>query len=71
MARIIIADDDELVGEMARDALIASADRQVHLVEHFSGPKVLLQKLGSTIVNKAASTATNAGVCNWKPQPSA
>ncbi len=35
---------------------IVIADRQVHLVEHFSGPKKLLQKLGSTIVNKAAGT---------------
>ena len=35
---------------------VVIADRQVHLVEHFSGPKVALQKLGSRIVNKAAST---------------
>ncbi|MCU1693091.1 MAG: glycosyl transferase family 2 [Frankiales bacterium] len=35
---------------------IVIADRQVHLVEHFSGPKVLLQKLGSAVVNKAAGT---------------
>jgi glycosyltransferase involved in cell wall biosynthesis len=35
---------------------IVIADRQVHLVEHFSGLKVLLQKLGSNIVNKAAGT---------------
>ena len=35
---------------------IVIADRQVHLVEHFSRPKVLLQKLGSRIVNKAAGT---------------
>ena len=35
---------------------IVIADRQVHLVEHFSGPKVALQKLGSRIVNKAAGT---------------
>jgi glycosyltransferase involved in cell wall biosynthesis len=35
---------------------IVIADRQVHLVEHFSGPKVMLQKLGSRIVNKAAGT---------------
>ena len=38
------------------EADIVIADRQVALVEHFSGPKVLLQKLGSTIVNKAAGT---------------
>ncbi|MCW2777714.1 MAG: glycosyltransferase family 2 protein [Frankiales bacterium] len=35
---------------------VVIADRQVHLVEHFSGPKVLLQKLGSAVVNKAAGT---------------
>ncbi len=35
---------------------IVIADRQVHLVEHFSGPKVLLQKVGSRIVNRAAGT---------------
>ena len=35
---------------------IVIADRQVHLVEHFSGPKVALQKLGSRIVNRAAGT---------------
>ncbi|HUR14118.1 MAG TPA: glycosyltransferase family 2 protein, partial [Mycobacteriales bacterium] len=35
---------------------IVIADRQVHTVEHFSGPKVLLQKLGSWVVNKAAGT---------------
>jgi glycosyltransferase involved in cell wall biosynthesis len=38
------------------EADIVIADRQVHLVEHFSGPKVMLQKFGSTIVNKAAGT---------------
>ncbi|MBK5307385.1 MAG: glycosyltransferase family 2 protein [Frankiaceae bacterium] len=41
---------------IAGEADIVIADRQVHLVEHFSGPKVLLQKLGSRIVNKAAGT---------------
>ena len=35
---------------------VVIADRQVHLVEHFSGPKVMLQKIGSRIVNRAAST---------------
>jgi glycosyltransferase involved in cell wall biosynthesis len=38
------------------EADIVIADRQVHLVEHFSGPKVMLQTLGSKIVNKAAGT---------------
>ena len=41
---------------IAGTADIVIADRQVHLVAHFSGPKVRLQKLGSTIVNKAAGT---------------
>ena len=36
---------------VAGRADIVIADRQVHLVEHFSGPKVALQKLGSRIVN--------------------
>jgi glycosyltransferase involved in cell wall biosynthesis len=35
---------------------IVIADRQVHLVEHFSGPKKLLQKLGSAVVNRVAGT---------------
>lgn len=41
---------------LAGRADVVIADRQVHLVEHFSGPKVALQKLGSRIVNKAAGT---------------
>ncbi|GAC1439602.1 MAG: glycosyltransferase family 2 protein [Mycobacteriales bacterium] len=41
---------------VAGTADIVIADRQVHLVEHFSGPKVLLQRLGSRIVNRAAGT---------------
>ncbi len=41
---------------IAGTADIVIADRQVHLVEHFSGPKKLLQKIGSRIVNKAAGT---------------
>ena len=35
---------------------IVIADRQVGMVEHFSGLKVLLQRFGSRIVNKAAGT---------------
>ncbi len=38
------------------EADIVIADRQVHLVEHFSRGKVALQKFGSSIVNKAAGT---------------
>ena len=40
----------------AGEADIVIADRQVHLVEHFSRCKVALQKFGSKIVNKAAGT---------------
>jgi glycosyltransferase involved in cell wall biosynthesis len=35
---------------------IVIADRQVHLVEHFSPVKKALQKLGSRVVNRAAGT---------------
>src|SRR6478735_10996185 len=35
---------------------IVIADRQVHLVEHFSPAKKMLQKLGSRVVNLAAGT---------------
>jgi glycosyltransferase involved in cell wall biosynthesis len=38
------------------EAEIVIADRQVQLVEHFSRPKILLQKFGSSIVNRAAGT---------------
>jgi glycosyltransferase involved in cell wall biosynthesis len=38
------------------EADIVIADRQVHLVEHFSKPKIMLQKFGSRIVNRAAGT---------------
>jgi len=41
---------------IAGTADIVIADRQVHLVEHFSRAKVFLQKLGSLVVNKAAGT---------------
>jgi glycosyltransferase involved in cell wall biosynthesis len=36
---------------------IVIADRQVHLVEHFSRRKVALQRIGSRVVNRAAGTA--------------
>jgi len=35
---------------------IVIADRQVHLVEHFSQAKIALQKVGSRVVNRAAGT---------------
>jgi glycosyltransferase involved in cell wall biosynthesis len=41
---------------IAGTADIVIADRQVHLVEHFSPFKKMLQKFGSRIVNKAAGT---------------
>ncbi|MCW2544399.1 MAG: glycosyl transferase, partial [Frankiales bacterium] len=41
---------------LAGRAEIVIGDRQVDLVEHFSGPKKWLQKFGSDIVNKAAGT---------------
>jgi glycosyltransferase involved in cell wall biosynthesis len=41
---------------VAGTADIVIADRQVHLVAHFSRSKVFLQRLGSRIVNKAAGT---------------
>jgi glycosyltransferase involved in cell wall biosynthesis len=41
---------------IAGDADIVIADRQVHLVKHFSPVKVMLQKFGSRIVNMAAGT---------------
>jgi glycosyltransferase involved in cell wall biosynthesis len=41
---------------VAGKADIVIADRQVHLVEHFSRFKIMLQKFGSRIVNRAAGT---------------
>jgi glycosyltransferase involved in cell wall biosynthesis len=41
---------------IAGTAEIVIADRQVHLVEHFSPAKIALQKVGSRIVNIAAGT---------------
>jgi glycosyltransferase involved in cell wall biosynthesis len=41
---------------VAGTADIVIADRQVHLVEHFSRGKVFLQRLGSRVVNRAAGT---------------
>jgi glycosyltransferase involved in cell wall biosynthesis len=38
------------------EADIVIADRQVHLVEHFSTLKIMLQKFGSKVVNLAAGT---------------
>jgi glycosyltransferase involved in cell wall biosynthesis len=51
----------EAIGELIRPVLegradIVVADRQVHQIEHFSGPKKWLQRLGSRTVNLAATT---------------
>ena len=47
----------DLVQPVVRgEADIVIADRQVHLVEHFSPLKKLLQKAGSGVVNRAAGT---------------
>lgn len=48
----------DLVQPIVRgEADVVIADRQVHLVEHFSPLKKQLQRLGSAVVNKAAGTA--------------
>ncbi len=39
------------------EAEIVIADRQVQLVEHFSKSKIMLQKFGSRVVNRAARTS--------------
>lgn len=47
----------DLVQPVVRgEADIVIADRQVHLVEHFSAAKKRLQRLGSAVVNRAAGT---------------
>ncbi|WP_090482370.1 glycosyltransferase family 2 protein [Nakamurella panacisegetis] len=51
----------ERIGDLVQPILrgeadIVIADRQVHLVEHFSKLKVQLQKFGSGVVNRAAGT---------------
>jgi glycosyltransferase involved in cell wall biosynthesis len=49
------------IGDLVRPIIdgsadIVIADRQVHLVDHFSRGKKVLQKVGSRVVNKAAGT---------------
>jgi glycosyltransferase involved in cell wall biosynthesis len=51
----------ERIGDLVQPILegraeIVIGDRQVDLINHFSGPKKWLQKFGSNIVNKAAGT---------------
>ena len=51
------ADVPKLVGPILRgDADMVVGDRQVDTIEHFSGPKKLLQKLGSWVVRQASET---------------
>jgi glycosyltransferase involved in cell wall biosynthesis len=40
-----------------RRADVVIADRETHLIEHFSPTKKLLQRVGSAVVNRAAGTA--------------
>lgn len=51
----------ERIGDLVQPILrgeadIVIADRQTHLIEHFSATKKLLQRIGSAVVNKAAGT---------------
>jgi glycosyltransferase involved in cell wall biosynthesis len=51
----------ERIGDLVQpiirgEAEIVIADRQVHLVEHFSKIKIKLQNFGSSVVNRAAGT---------------
>ena len=48
------------------EADIVIADRQTHLIEHFSPTKKLLQKIGSTVVNTAAGTALPDAVSGFR-----
>lgn len=41
---------------IAKEAEIVIADRQTHTIEHFSGFKKIMQRVGSWVVNQAAST---------------
>src|SRR5207248_118653 len=51
------ADVPKLVAPIVRgEADMVVGDRQVEKVEHFSGPKKLLQRLGSWVVRQASST---------------
>jgi glycosyltransferase involved in cell wall biosynthesis len=50
-------DVPKLVGPILRgEADMVVGDRQVSTIEHFSGPKKLLQRLGSWVVRQASST---------------
>jgi glycosyltransferase involved in cell wall biosynthesis len=51
------ADIPKLVAPIVRgEADMVVGDRQVSTIEHFSGPKKLLQRLGSWVVRQASST---------------
>ncbi len=49
-----------------KKADIVIADRQTHLIEHFSMTKKIMQKLGSKIVNKAAGTNVPDAVSGFR-----
>ena len=48
------------------DADIVIADRQTHRIEHFSWTKKLLQRLGSSVVNRAAGTTVPDAVSGFR-----
>lgn len=49
-----------------KQADIVVADRQTHTIEHFSGFKKLLQRLGSRVVNVAAGTDVNDAASGFR-----
>lgn len=59
------------IGDLVRPVVegradIVIADRQTHLIEHFSPFKKFLQKLGSAVVNKAAGTELPDAVSGFR-----
>lgn len=51
---------------LAGEADIVIADRQTHLIEHFSPTKKILQKIGSAVVNTAAGTKLPDAVSGFR-----
>lgn len=61
----------ERIGDLVRPVIegradIVIADRQTHQIEHFSPFKKFLQRLGSTVVNKAAGTKLPDAVSGFR-----
>jgi glycosyltransferase involved in cell wall biosynthesis len=59
------------IGDLVRPILrgeadIVIADRQVHLIEHFSPTKKRLQRFGSAVVNRAAGTELPDAACGFR-----